>query len=123
MIDAVPIVRIGTNLLVPLRGDLEDSSVERIEQDVTRVVADTRATGVLVDVSGLAVVDSYVARVIARLVAMIRLLGAQTAVVGIQPAVAIALVELGVPMGGVFTALNAEQGMARLRRLSDEHLE
>ena len=123
MIDAVPIVRMGTNLLVPLRGDLEDSSVERIEQDVTRVVADTRATGVLVDVSGLAVVDSYVARVIARLVAMIRLLGAQTAVVGIQPAVAIALVELGVPMGGVFTALNAEQGMARLRRLSDEHPE
>lgn len=123
MIDAVPIVRMGTNLLVPLRGDLEDSSVERIEQDVTQVVADTRATGVLVDVSGLAVVDSYVARVIARLVAMIRLLGAQTAVVGIQPAVAIALVELGVPMGGVFTALNAEQGMARLRRLHDEHPE
>jgi rsbT antagonist protein RsbS len=123
MIDAVPIVRMGTNLLVPLRGDLEDSSVERIEQDVTRVVADTRATGVLIDVSGLAVVDSYVARVIARLVAMIRLLGAQTAVVGIQPAVAIALVELGVPMGGVFTALNAEQGMARLRQLHDEHPE
>lgn len=120
MIEAVPIVRMGSDLLVPLRGDLEDSSVERIERDVTRVVADTKATGVLVDVSGLAVVDSYVARVIARLAAMIRLLGAQAAVVGIQPAVAIALVELGVPMGGVFTALNAEQGMARLRRLRDE---
>ena len=115
--DAVSIVRMGTDLLVPLRGDLEDSSVERIERDVTQMVADTRATGVLVDVSGLAVVDSYVARVIARLAAMIRLLGAQSAVVGIQPAVAIALVELGVPMGGVFTALNAEQGMARLRQL------
>jgi rsbT antagonist protein RsbS len=120
MADIVPIVRMGTNLLVPLRGDLEDSSVERIEQDVTREVADTKATGVLFDVSGLAVVDSYVARVIARLVAMIGLLGAQTAVVGIQPAVAIALVELGAPMGGVFTALNAEQGMARLRRLHDD---
>jgi rsbT antagonist protein RsbS len=120
MSEAVPIVRMGANLLVPLRGDLEDSSVERIEQDVTRVVADTKAAGVLVDVSGLAVVDSYVARVIARLVAMVRLLGAQAAVVGIQPAVAIALVELGVPMGGVFTALNAEQGMARLRRLHDD---
>ena len=118
--DAVSIVRMGTDLLVPLRGDLEDSSVERIERDVTQMVADTRATGVLVDVSGLAVVDSYVARVIARLAAMIRLLGAQSAVVGIQPAVAIALVELGVPMGGVFTALNAEQGMARLRQLRDE---
>jgi rsbT antagonist protein RsbS len=95
--------------------------VERIEREVTRQVADTRATGVLVDVSGLAVVDSYVARVIARLAAMIGLLGAQAAVVGIQPAVAIALVELGVPMGNVHTALNAEQGMARLRRLRDEH--
>ena len=120
MTEAVPIVRMGTDLLVPLRGDLEDSSVERIERDVTRVVADTKATGVLVDVSGLAVVDSYVARVIARLAGMIRLLGAETAVVGIQPAVAIALVELGVPMGHVHTALNAEQGMARLRRLRDE---
>jgi rsbT antagonist protein RsbS len=120
MVDEVPIVQMGTDLLVPLRGDLEDSSVERIERDVTRVVADTKATGVLVDVSGLAVVDSYVARVIARLAAMIRLLGAQTAVVGIQPAVAVALVELGVPMGHVHTALNAEQGMARLRRLRDE---
>jgi rsbT antagonist protein RsbS len=118
--DAVSIVRMGTDLLVPLRGDLEDSSVERIEREVTQMVADTRATGVLVDVSGLAVVDSYVARVIARLAAMIRLLGAQSAVVGIQPAVAIALVELGVPMGGVFTALNAEQGMARLRQLRDD---
>jgi rsbT antagonist protein RsbS len=123
MSEAVPIVRMGANLLVPLRGDLEDSSVERIERDVTQVVADTKAAGVLVDVSGLAVVDSYVARVIARLVAMIRLLGAQAAVVGIQPAVAIALVELGVPMGGVFTALNAEQGMARLRRLRDDRPE
>lgn len=120
MIDSVPIVRMGSDLLVPLRGDLEDSSVERIEQDVTRMVADIKATGVLIDVSGLAVVDSYVARVIARLAGMIQLLGAQAAVVGIQPAVAIALVELGVPMGGVFTALNAEQGMARLRRLRDE---
>jgi rsbT antagonist protein RsbS len=120
MVDTVPIVKMGANLLVPLRGDLEDSSVDRIEREVTRVVAATKAAGVLVDVSGLAVVDSYVARVIARLVAMIRLLGAQAAVVGIQPAVAIALVELGVPMGGVFTALNAEQGMARLRQLRDE---
>ena len=120
MVDEVPIIRMGGNLLVPLRGDLEDSSVERIEHEVTKTVADTAASGVLIDVSGLAVVDSYVARVIARLVAMIWLLGAQTAVVGIQPAVAITLVELGGPMGGVHTALNAEQGMARLRQLRDE---
>jgi rsbT antagonist protein RsbS len=71
-------------------------------------------------VSGLAVVDSFVARVIARLVGMIRLLGAKATIVGIQPAVAITLVELGVPLQHVHTALNAEQGMLRLRETHDE---
>jgi rsbT antagonist protein RsbS len=118
MHDQVPIMRMGDNLLVTLQGDLEDTTVEMIEREVTRRVAGTRARGALLDVSGLAVVDSFVARVIARLVAMIRLLGAEATIVGIQPAVAITLVELGVPMGHVHTALNAEQGMARLHRRS-----
>ncbi len=113
-------MRMGRNLLVTLQGDLEDSTVEQIEREVTREVARTAAQGALIDVSGLSVVDSFVARVIARLVAMIRLLGAQAALVGIQPAVAITLVELGVPLAHVHTALNAEQGMARLRELYDE---
>lgn len=120
--DAIPIIRLGASLLVTLSGDLVDSSVEQVEREVAREVAATGAAGVLIDVSGLWVVDSYVARVIARLVAMIRLLGADTAIVGIQPPVAIALVELGVPMTGVQTALNAEQGMARLRGLRDERV-
>lgn len=120
MSDHVPIMRMGRNLLVTLQGDLEDSTVEQIEREVTREVARTAARGALIDVSGLSVVDSFVARVIARLVAMIRLLGAQAALVGIQPAVAITLVELGVPLAHVHTALNAEQGMARLRELYDE---
>jgi rsbT antagonist protein RsbS len=120
MHDEMAIIRMGTNLLVTLRGDLVDSSVERIEQQLTDEVARMQATAVLVDVSGLMVVDSYVAHVIARLVAMIRLLGAQTAIVGIQPAVAITLVELGVSMGDIHTALNAERGMAKLRGLPDE---
>lgn len=120
MSDHVPIMRMGRNLLVTLQGDLEDSTVEQIEREVTREVARTAAQGALIDVSGLSVVDSFVARVIARLVAMIRLLGAQAALVGIQPAVAITLVELGVPLAHVHTALNAEQGMARLRELYDE---
>jgi rsbT antagonist protein RsbS len=80
------------------------------------------ATGVLIDVSGLSIVDSFVARVIARLVAMVRLLGADSTIVGLQPAVAITLVELGVPMGHVRTALNAEQGLALLRGAHHERV-
>ena len=115
MSDDVPILRLGRNLMVTLQGNLEDTTVEHIERAVTHEVARTRATGLLIDVSGLSMVDSFVARVIARLVAMVRLLGAQSTIVGLQPAVAITLVELGVPMSHVRTALNAEQGMARLR--------
>jgi rsbT antagonist protein RsbS len=120
MRDQVPMLRMGSDLLITLQGDLDDSTVEHIEQVVTQEVARVSATGALIDISGLAVVDSFVARVLARLVAMIRLLGAQATIVGIQPAVAITLVELGVPMGHVRTALNAEQGMAQLRGGRDE---
>lgn len=113
-------LRMGNDLLITLQGDLDDATVEHIEQVVTKEVARANASGALIDISGLAVVDSFVARVLARLVAMIRLLGAEATVVGIQPAVAITLVELGVPMGHVRTALNAEQGMAQLRGVRDE---
>ena len=116
MHDQVPIMRMGDNLLVTLQGDLEDTTVEMIEREVTRRVAGTRARGALLDVSGLAVVDSFVARVIARLVAMIRLLGAEATIVGIQPAVAITLVELGLSLPGIRTALNVELGMDLLAR-------
>jgi rsbT antagonist protein RsbS len=120
MPEEVPIMRLGSTLLVTLQGNLEDTTVEQIERAVTQEVARIRATGVLIDVSGLSIVDSFVARVIARLVAMIRLLGADATIVGLQPAVAITLVELGVPMRHVRTALNAEQGMAQLRGRRDE---
>jgi rsbT antagonist protein RsbS len=120
MRDQVPMLRMGNDLLITLQGDLDDATVEHIEQVVTKEVARANATGALIDISGLAVVDSFVARVLARLVAMIRLLGAEATVVGIQPAVAITLVELGVPMGHVRTALNAEQGLAQLRGVRDE---
>jgi rsbT antagonist protein RsbS len=115
--EVIPILRIGDTLLVSLQGDLDDAMVIRIEEQLTQEVARTSAAGVLIDVSGLTVVDSFIARVLARVVGMIRLLGAQAAIVGIQPAVAITLVELGVPMGHLNTALNAEQGLALLRRL------
>ena len=117
MNEFIPIMRIGDTLLISLQGDLDDTTVMAIEQQLTREVARTRATGTLIDLSGLTMVDSFIARVIARMVAMIRLLGSEAAVVGIQPAVAITLVELGVTMGHLHTALNAEQGMALLDRL------
>ena len=120
MTDTLPVMQIGDTLMVPLQGDLDDATVLRIEQQLTQKVADTRAAGVLIDVSGLSVVDSFIARVLARVVGMIRLLGAQAAIVGISPAVAITLVELGVPMGHLDTALNVEQGLALLRRLRDD---
>nr|WP_234379957.1 STAS domain-containing protein [Streptomyces sp. CMB-StM0423] len=110
-------MQIGDTLLVALQGDLDDTTVVSIEEHLTSEVARTGAGGMLIDVSGLSVVDSFIARVLTRMVAMVRLLGAQVAVVGIQPAVAITLVELGVPMGGLDTALNAEQGLALLARL------
>lgn len=115
--DVVPVMRIGDTLLVALQGDLDDTTVVQIEEQLTREVARTGASGMLIDVSRLSLVDSFIARVLARIVAMVRLLGAQAAIVGIQPAVAITLVELGVPMGHLDTALNAEQGLALLQRL------
>jgi rsbT antagonist protein RsbS len=122
MPDLVPIMRMGDNLLVMLQGDLQDATIEEIEREVTREVARTSARGVLIDVSGLSVVDSFVARIISRIVAMIRLLGADATIVGVQPAVAITLVELGVPLRHVDTALTAEQGMARMRGRRDEYV-
>ena len=113
----IPIMRIGDTLLLSLHGDLDDTTVLQIEAQLTTEVSRTQARGTLIDLSGLNMVDSFIARAITRMVGMIRLLGAEAAVVGIQPAVAITLVELGVPMGHLDTALNAEQGMALLRRL------
>ncbi|GAA1599065.1 MULTISPECIES: STAS domain-containing protein [Kribbella] len=117
MSEAIPVLRIGDTLLLSLQGDLDDSSVVRIESRITDEVARTHAKGALIDVSGLIVVDTFIARAIARIVGMVRLLGAEVVVVGIQPAVAITLVELGVPMGQLDTALNAEQGLVLLRKL------
>jgi rsbT antagonist protein RsbS len=116
MPELVPIMRVGADLLVTLQGDLDDRAVESIEREVTNEVTRTGAHGVLVDVSGLAVVDSFVARVLARLVGMVRLVGADATLVGISPAVAITLTELGASLGHVSTALTAEQGMALLHR-------
>jgi rsbT antagonist protein RsbS len=118
--ELLPIIKVGQKLLISLQGDLNDAAVLRLEGLITRQVTKTRATGTLIDVSGLSVVDSFIARVIARIVAMVRMLGAEAVVVGIQPAVAITLVELGVDMRHVHTALNAGKGMDLLDRLGDD---
>ena len=117
--DTVPVIKLGSSLLVSLQGDLDDDAVLRLETEITGAVGRTHATGVVIEVSGLAVVDSFIARVIARIAAMIRLLGAEAVVVGIQPAVAITLMELGVDMRHLRTALNPAEGMALLRQLHD----
>lgn len=117
----VPILRLGDNMLVSLQGDLDDKTILRLETQITEEIARTNALGALIDVSGLIVVDSFIARVIARVVGMIRLLGAEAVVVGMQPAVAITLVELGVDMTQIHTALNAERGMKLLAQLRAEH--
>ncbi|MEV5412840.1 STAS domain-containing protein [Thermopolyspora sp. NPDC052614] len=120
MNEIYPIMRIGDTLLISLQGELDDATVLRIEDQLAKEVARTGATGTLIDVSGLMIVDSFIARVLTRVVGMIQLLGSYAVIVGIQPAVAITLVELGVPMGHLHTALNAEQGMALLGRLRDD---
>ena len=117
MSEVVPIIRIGDTLLVTLQGDLDDAAALRIEDRVTHEVARIGAKGTLIDVSGLGIVDSFIARELARVAGMVKLLGSEAVIVGLQPAVAITLVELGLPMGHLNTALNAEQGMALLRRL------
>ena len=115
----LPIIRVGDILLVSLQGDMDDEAVVRLESQITREVARTCARGTLLDVSGLALVDTILARVIARIVAMVRLLGCEAVVVGIQPAVAITLVELGVDLSRVHTSLNAGKGMELLRRIQE----
>jgi len=114
------IIKIGSNLLVRLDGDLDDEMVNRLESKIVSEVEKTHAQGMLIDVSGLTLVDSFVARIIARIVSLVRLLGAETVVVGIQPAVAITLVELGVRFHNITTALNAEQGMELLEGLKSQ---
>lgn len=116
MNETVLVTRMGETLLVSLRGDLDDSTVLRIEDQLATQVARVHAKGILIDVSGLDLVDSFIARVLARIVGIVRLLGAQGAVVGVQPAVAMTLVELGLPIGNLDTALNIEQGIGILRR-------
>ncbi|MFD7692413.1 STAS domain-containing protein [Streptomyces sp. NPDC059805] len=107
----VPVLRLGGVLLVTLQGDLYDSTAERLRQDIGRTVSDDAVTGVVIDLSGVEIVDSFMGRVLSDIAAMTRLLAAQTVVAGMRPAVAITLVELGLTLPGLRTALNTEEAM------------
>lgn len=104
----------GEFLLVTIQVDMHDRLAVQLQDDLTSRVSDTGARGVLIDISSLEIVDSFIGRMIANIAAMSRVLDAQTVVVGMQPAVAITLVELGLTLPGVRTALNVEKGMALL---------
>ena len=113
--ERIPILRIGEVLLVSVQVDLHDQLALALQDDLANRIVETGARGVLIDISGLDIVDSFVGRMIANTAAISRVLDASTVVVGMRPAVAITLVELGLSLPGVRTALDIERGMALLR--------
>ncbi len=119
--EKIPILKMGRFLLVTVQVDMHDQLAMQLQEDLTNRIVAARARGVLIDISSLEVVDSFIGRMISNIAAMARVLDAETVVVGIQPAVAITLVELGLSLEGVRTALNVDRGMALLQeRLADE---
>ncbi|WP_144158211.1 STAS domain-containing protein [Paraburkholderia sp. BCC1885] len=112
--ERIPILRMGKLLLVTIQVDMHDRLAMQLQDDLTSRIVKDRANGVLIDISSLDVVDSFIGRMIGDTAAMARVLDAETVVVGMQPSVAITLVELGLALPGVRTALNVEKGMALL---------
>jgi rsbT antagonist protein RsbS len=118
--ERIPILRMGEFLLVTIQVDMHDQLAMRLQDDLTNAIDKNGAKGVLIDISALEMVDSFIGRMIADISGMARILDAETVLVGMQPAVAITLVELGLSLPGVATALNVERGMERLRRLREQ---
>jgi len=114
--ERIPILKMGPFLLVTIQVDMHDQLANTLQDELTARIAKERSRGVLIDISALDVVDSFIGRMIANISAMARVLDAETVVVGMQPSVAITLVELGLSLEGVHTALNVSRGMALLRR-------
>jgi len=114
--DKIPIMKIESSLLVTIQVDMNDSLAIELQDDLSDRIVKTRATGVLIEISALSIIDSFIGRMLGNITAISRLLGADTVVVGMQPAVAITLVELGLSLEGVRTALNVDKGMELLRQ-------
>lgn len=113
--DRIPILKMGQFLLVTIQIDLYDKLATNLESDLVQMVNKTGAKGVLIDISGLSIVDSFMGRILGNIGSMSKIMDAETVVVGIQPAVAITLIELGLELKGVHTALNVEKGMELLK--------
>jgi len=118
--ERIPILRMGEFLLVTIQVDMHDQLALTLQDDLTERIVRARAKGVLIDISALDIVDSFLGRMLCNIAAMARILDARTVVVGMQPAVAITLVELGMKLTGVRTALNVEKGMELLRATLDD---
>jgi rsbT antagonist protein RsbS len=116
----IPILRMGEFLLVTIQVDMHDRLAMALQDDLTSRIAATRARGVLIDISSLDMVDSFIGRMIGNIAGMSRVLDAKTVVVGMRPAVAITLVELGLSLPGVHTALDVERGMDFLRAVTGQ---
>ncbi len=114
--DRIPILKLGDFLLVTIQVDMHDQMAMLLQEDLTTQIARYASKGVLIDISSLEIVDSYIGRTLANIAAMSKVLDAQTVLTGMQPAVAITLVELGMPLAGIRTALNVERGMELLKR-------
>ncbi|MEH2261231.1 STAS domain-containing protein [Nostoc sp.] len=118
--ERIPILKMGNFLLVTIQVDMHDRLAMTLQEDLTNRITQTHAHGVLIDISALEIVDSFIGRILANIARMSRVLDAETVVVGMQPAVAITLVELGLSLTGIRTALNVEKGMALLRSSFNE---
>ena len=117
--ERIPILRMGEFLLVTIQIDMHDQLALKLQDDLSNAIQKNASRGVLIDISTLEMVDSFIGRMVADISGIARILGANTILVGMQPAVAITLVELGLSLPGVATALNVERGMALLRRKID----
>ncbi|KAB8320483.1 STAS domain-containing protein [Tolypothrix campylonemoides VB511288] len=113
--ERIPILQMGEFLIVSIQVDMHDRLAMTLQDDLTNRITETQAHGVLIDISSLEIVDSFIGRILGNIAKMSQILDAQTVVVGMQPAVAITLVELGLSLTGIRTALNVEKGMALLR--------
>ena len=121
--DRIPILRMGNFLLVTIQVDMHDKLALTLQDDLTNRIAEVGSRGVLIDISSLEIVDSFIGRTLANIASMAKVLDAETVVVGMQPAVAITLVELGMSLPGIRTALNVESGMQFLQQTAAAYAE